>query len=208
MNVSPFERVLGRLLGVGIGLSTALLGLGLLLTIVMPGEASAHLLNVTLSAYVVDAVRMLQSPRCICRRRRRRRAPTRRAVCQLAGSRRIASPARRRRFLGGVRCPLPRRAQDAEGAHHALCRPPLSLHGHPVRGTRFGGGGGTAYGMDFGGGDEVEEQADDATRDAEAVPPRDVDRVVARSAVRRGAVFRARANMPSRAGLRACNVGE
>ena len=45
MNVSPFERVLGRLLGIGIGLSTALLGLGLVLTIFMPGEAAAYLLN-------------------------------------------------------------------------------------------------------------------------------------------------------------------
>lgn len=45
MIVSPFERVLGRLLGVGIGLSTALLGLGLLLTLIVPGEVSAHLLN-------------------------------------------------------------------------------------------------------------------------------------------------------------------
>lgn len=45
MTVSPFERMLGRLLGIGIGLSTALLAGGLVLALVAPGQVSAHLLN-------------------------------------------------------------------------------------------------------------------------------------------------------------------
>lgn len=45
MNVSAFERVLGRLLGIGIGLATALLGTGLVLTLVAPGDMASWLLN-------------------------------------------------------------------------------------------------------------------------------------------------------------------
>lgn len=45
MTVSPFERVLGRLLGIGIGLSTTLLASGLVFALIAPGDVSAQLLN-------------------------------------------------------------------------------------------------------------------------------------------------------------------
>lgn len=44
-DTTGFERVIGRLVGVGVGLSTALLALGLLLTFVAPGAAAAALLD-------------------------------------------------------------------------------------------------------------------------------------------------------------------
>lgn len=46
MNSSlTFERLIGRLLGLGVAVSTGLLALGLLLTFIAPGDAAAALLN-------------------------------------------------------------------------------------------------------------------------------------------------------------------
>lgn len=53
---SPFERIMGRLLGVGVTISTALLGAGLLMTLTAPGEASAELLKAGLLVLMATPV--------------------------------------------------------------------------------------------------------------------------------------------------------
>lgn len=45
MNTRSFELLIGRTLGIGVLLSTALLALGLLLSLVMPGVAAQRLLD-------------------------------------------------------------------------------------------------------------------------------------------------------------------